>query len=711
MKTTRAGRLLALTILAGLLAAPLAIAQKDDQAEVLMQAAHQKQLVEGQLEEAIQLYKRIVQEHSGNRAVAAKALLEMGQCYEKLGKTEARKAYERVLRDYSDQNEAAAQARTRLAAISSSSASNSSEMVTRRVWAGPLVVGGLSPDGRYLSCVDGTTGDLALLDLVTGKKRRLTHKASSAEQVEFSAISPDGKEVAYTWKQEGKGGTFSTGMRLVGLDGSAPRVLYNRENLFGAPTDWSLDGKYILTALVKPDSTFLIALVTVADGSVHVLKTLDGRWPRNMKFSPDGRYIAYDFSQQQDSDNHDIFLLAADGSREIRLVEHPADDLLLGWAPDGNHILFASDRSGSMSAWVLRVADGKPTGSPELVKQDIGRVYPIGFTRAGSFYYGLVIGTSDVYTAEFDPATGKVLTEPQKAIQRYVGSNSSPAWSPDGRYLAYISKRNLLEIPTAEQMVSIRSLTTGQERELSPKFYYIFPNIRWSPDGRSILVQAMEPKTLGRVGVYRIDTQTGEVTRILQTNPGSELPNPAWFPDGKRLLYRNGESGANSENILMRDLETGRETALYHAASGEIGDIALSPDGRQLALTLFDKQTRSTGLKVLSVTAGEARELLTVKEPETIPEDSVTWTSDSRDVVFGRIRNVPQAVKTELFAVPAGGGEAHALGVAMDGLRNLSFKPDGRHVAFTAGQQPFPPRAEVWVMENFLPTLKAAKQR
>ncbi len=710
MRTTRARRLLVVTILAGLLTASSALAQKDDQAEVLMQAAHQKQLVEGQLEEAIQLYKRIVQEHSGDRAVAAKALLEMGQCYEKLGKTEARKAYERVLRDYADQNEAAAQARTRLAALSGNGTSRSSEMVTRRVWAGPLVVGGLSPDGRYLSCVDGTTGDLALLDFATGKTRRLANKASLAEELEFSAISPDGKEVAYTWKQEQKSGIFSTGMRLVRLDGSPPRVLYSSENKFGAPTDWSLDGKYILTALVEPDSTFQIALVTVADGSVRVLKTLDGRWPGAMKFSPDGRYIAYDFPQQQDSDNRDIFLLAADGSREIRLVEHPADDRLLGWTPDGNNILFASDRSGSMSAWVLRVADGKPQGPPELVKQDIGRVYPVGFTRAGSFYYDLVIGTSDVYVADFDSVAGKVLTEPQKAIQRFVGSNSSPAWSPDGQYLAYISKRNLLEIPTAEQVVSIRSLTTGQERELSPKFYYIYPNIRWSPDGRSILVQAMEPKSLGREGVYRIDAQTGEVTRILQTNPGSELlPNPTWFPDGKRLLYRNGESSTKSENVLMRDLETGRETALYQAASGEIGDIALSPDGRQLALTLFDKKTRSTGLKVLSVTAGEVRELVTVKEPETIAEDSVTWTSDSRDVVFGRIRHVPQAVKTELFAVPAGGGEAHALGVAMDGLRNLSFKSDGRYVAFTAGQQPFPPRAEVWVMENFLPTPKAAK--
>src|SRR5713226_10508797 len=133
MKTACVGWFLAVALLAGLLATSLAIAQKDDQAEVLMQAAHQKQLVEGQLEEAIQLYKNIVANYSGNRAVAAKALVQMGQCYEKLGNTEARKAYEHVLRDYADQNEAAAQAQARLAVLSGDVASKNSEMVTRRV--------------------------------------------------------------------------------------------------------------------------------------------------------------------------------------------------------------------------------------------------------------------------------------------------------------------------------------------------------------------------------------------------------------------------------------------------------------------------------------------------------------------------------------------------------------------------------------------------
>jgi Tol biopolymer transport system component len=700
MKPTRAGLFLTVAVLAGLLAAPFAIAQKDEQAEVLMQAAHQKQLVEGQLEEAIQLYRRIVQEHAGSRAVAAKALLEMGRCYEKLGNTEARKAYERLLRDYGDQNEAVVQARARLAALSGNGASRSSEIVVRRVWAGPDVeiLGTISPDGRYLSDVDMTTGDLALHDLATGKMRHLTNKGSwteSSERAFFSAISPDGKEAAYQWFNKDE----NSELRLVELDGSAPRILGA-----GIPTDWSPDGKYVLSIVFKSGNQFQcqISLISVADGSVRVLKTFDWSHPGRMKFSPDGRYIAYDYPPQQDSDNRDIFLLAVDGSREIPLVEHPADDVLLGWTPDGNNILFASDRSGSMDAWILRVADAKPQGSPELVKQDIGQAQPIGFTRTGSYYYGLEIGTSDVYTAEFDPAAGRVLTQPQKATQRYAGSNFSPAWSPDGQFLACLSTRG------QRSVISIRSNKTGEERDLSPNLLDVWGPIRWSPDGRSILVPGKDKKI--QHNLYLVDAQTAKVTSILPAEMGSEISNPAWFPDGKRLLYtaRHPESGTIKEAIFVRDLATGRETELFRSAPGvKVDDIALSSDGQQVALTLIDKETRSSVLKVLLVAGGNVSELVRAKEPEAILGDSLSWSSDSRYIVFGMVRTTSQARKTQLLAVPSHGGEPHALGLAMDSVRSVSFHPDGQHLAFAASTGK--DKSEVWVMENFLPKLKAVK--
>jgi hypothetical protein len=111
----------------------------------------------------------------------------------------ARKAYERLVRDYADQAEQVAQARTRLAALRKpAGAAKESGIITRQVWGAPEAdsFGTVSPDGRYLSFTDWETGNLAIRDLETGTNRRLTNKGSwldSSEYAEYSTLSPDGK--------------------------------------------------------------------------------------------------------------------------------------------------------------------------------------------------------------------------------------------------------------------------------------------------------------------------------------------------------------------------------------------------------------------------------------------------------------------------------------------------------------------------------------
>ena len=210
--------------------------------------------------------------------------------------------------------------------------------------------------------------------------------------------------------------------------------------------------------------------------------------------------------------------------------------------------------------------------------------------------------------------------------------------------------------------------------------------IRWSPDGRSILVPGKDKKI--QHGLYLVDAQTGEVRSTLQPDLNSDISNPAWFPDGKRLLYTDihGESGTITETVVVRDLQTGQKTELFRPTRGlKIDDIALSPDGRQVALTLLEKETRSSVLKVLQVAGGEASELVRAKEPEKIVGDSLNWSSDSRYIVFGKGRSTGQESKTQLLAISSRGGEPHALGLAMNSVRSLSFDPSGHHVAFGAG--------------------------
>jgi Tol biopolymer transport system component len=668
--------------------------QKNDQAEMLLQRAQQKELVDGQPEAAIQIYKDILSRYPKNRTAVAKALVAIGQCYEKLGETqaqEARKAYERVVREYADQSELAAQARVRLAALGQQPPT----VTVRQVWAGAGVNawGQPSRDGAYLTFRDPESGNLAIRDLATGQTRLLTKRQSVWESASLALPSPDGKQVAYTWYTKG----FSE-LRVVGLDGSEPRVLYRKAGVAGPnPAGWSPDGKNVLAIVGGKEDQ--IVLVSVADGSVRVLKTSD--WIGAARFSPDGRYIAYDLEQQPNSKECDIFLLALDTGREIPLIQHAADDEVLDWTPDGKRILFQSDRAGTWGAWLIQVADGKPQGTPELVKPDLGRGFkPLGFTRNGSYYYSVRTTRSDVYIAEIDLATGKLLAPPAPATQRFEGSNEKPDWSPDGRRLLFLSRRASVAA-WAPRVLCVRSVETGEVSELLSKLDRV-SWVRWSPDGWSLLAGARN----AGFGIYRIDVRTGEFNRIAEMNLGWPA---VWSRDGKAIFRLWQNDGAKTSSILARNLETGSERELHSIAASSFyaGGLALSRDGRQLAFVVGNSESpfvvgnseSPMVLKVMPAAGGEARDLL--REAQMAPV-WVAWTPDGLGLIF--TRHSPGDPKTGLWLIPVQGGEPRKLELAAEGMRDLCLHPDGRHIAFTAGQD----TSEVWVMENFLPTLKAA---
>ena len=704
MNTGRTGSILLGLLVATVVAALPASAQDRKEAEVLLQAAVHVELVEGDLERAIQLYQEIVAKNGNNHAVAAAALVNLGRSYEKLGSSEARRAYERVLRDYVDQREQVAVARARLAALRRPTRTAApSGVVVRQVWAGPGVdaYGAPSSDGRYLTFVDWSTGDLAIRDMAAGENRRLTNKGSwseSAENAQFSVLSPDGEQVAYAWFNE----DLLYDLRLVGIDGSKPRVLYRDDEVeYLQPAGWSPDGTHILALLSRKDRTNQIAWVSAMDGSVQVVKTLDRRNGLNMSLSPDGRYIAYDFPPAERAPARDIFLLSTDGSRETPLVEHPANDRFPMWAPDGESIVFGSDRAGSLDAWVIQVVDGRPQGSPQVVKQDIGRVSRMmGFTRNGALYYGKMswVSTGDVYTATLDFAAGEPSVPPTPVSERFVGSNIAPDWSPDGEYLVYVSRRGAPG--SRSQIMAIRTLETGRERELPLPVTQLVTRPRWSPDGAAFLVVGRDSKA--HYGLYRIDAEAGDATPIVQFEPGVLILWAAWALDGRAVFYLRADPIAKVLAIVRRDLDTGQERNVEGVPAWSV-EVALSPDGRQLALIVFNQEPATAALMVMPAAGGEPRELLRVEAPELIKggmwEDGLAWAADGRHVLFGKFRVDDQEQIVEWWRIPVEGGEAQKIGLAMANLRDVRVHPDGQRIAFTAGKF----INEVWVMEHFLP--------
>ena len=91
-------------VLAFVTVAGLIAAEGTDSANVMMEAAHKKEVVDGDLNGATKQYRAIVAKYAANRAVSAMAWVHMAECYQKMGDAESRKIYERVLREYGDQN-------------------------------------------------------------------------------------------------------------------------------------------------------------------------------------------------------------------------------------------------------------------------------------------------------------------------------------------------------------------------------------------------------------------------------------------------------------------------------------------------------------------------------------------------------------------------------------------------------------------------------
>lgn len=662
----------------------------------------------GDLQSAINLFEEIIQQYPTEKEYGAKSQFYIGICYQKLGLNKAKKAFEKVINNYPTETEIVSLAKEKLSFLFGAKTiirEEDKEFSIRQVWAGPKMddTGEISPDNRYLSFVDWETGDLAIREMTTGKRRRLTHKKGSwLESNEFayaSRWSHDSKQIAYTWCNDNPP---ICDLRIVEIDGKKPRILYHGDYFkdWVVPHDWSPDGKYILTSFFREIGSPELGLVSVEDGSVHPLKTIHGidPYPIEAQFSPDGRYIVYDFPQEQNSRKTDISLISSDGEHEIALIEHPADDRLLGWSPDGKSILFVSDRTGTWDAWIIQVSEGRPIGNPHLIRREIGLIGSLGFTQDGSFYYSTPGLFSDIYSASIDPETGKIVNPPKKNPLPYEGQNIRPDLSPDGKHLVYISLRG----PAGRKSVlCIYSLESGEVRELSPKAefrYFSYP--RWTPDGCSILLRADHLKE-GK-GIYKVNSQTGETTLLIQKKDEA----PAWSPvvslDGRSVFYIR-ETSKEFYQIMKRNLETGKEKEFYRTPPHDNNIIALSPDGQRLALMMREEEDMRV-LKVFQITGGEPIELHRFWQGGRHIID-IDWSPDGRYIYFEKRRHDPESENWMLWRISSEGGEAQNLGLAMHSFTQISIHPDGKRITFASSSMHEKVGAAVWLMENFLNTV------
>jgi Tol biopolymer transport system component len=588
---------------------------------------------------------------SADHTLAARALLQLGRCYEQLGNTEARTAYERLIARYPDQSDLVAQAKTRLTALVRSQQTPASATTALPGIDGSTGLLAISPDGTKAIVWDFTKGqNLAVYDFASKQTRVLTDLDWIAGHTDLPVWSPDSRRVAYA---QARLNAAPTEIRVMTLDGQ-PSVVYRTPGLGTWPMGWTPDGATLVIVDVRPDKTWAIGTMPARGGSFTPLRSLgwsDDWRGGSPRLSPDGRFVAY---LEGEAGLRDVHVVRIDGSDAYRITDHPADDFAPLWSPDSRHLAFKSNRLGSVALWTVEVKDGRPVGQPTKLRDGMQAASVVDWTERGIFYTQRT-DSWDIYTMPMDPNEGRSAGSPRPIRYSRTGRNVSPTWSPDGKHLAFVSsaasepnRRYLVVMPAdGGQAREFLIPTTAWEYSQSPY------DVRWFGDGRGLGFSGHDTRG---AAVFRLVLDTGQWQAIPMSNEDWRT-RIEWNRDGSAFYFMRQTGTAG---IYERAVNSDAERMVHRSAPASIVRIRglqFSPDRKWLAFAERMAQPDGTGSQrifVTDVATGDTRTVLenTLGLNDALTMNLVSWTPTG-ELLVERIRD-ERAWETVILPVTGG---------------------------------------------------------
>jgi dipeptidyl aminopeptidase/acylaminoacyl peptidase len=319
--------------------------------------------------------------------------------------------------------------------------------------------------------------------------------------------------------------------------------------------------------------------------------------------SPDGKWVAYTVGTvdaEKDRRDTDLWMVNWDGDQQVRLTA-TADtgESAPRWSPDGKYLSFLATRGDEeekkkgAQVWLLNRLGGEAQKLTDIK----GGVSDYAWSPDGKRLV-LVLNDPDP-TAEPEKMEGwKRKTKPPIVIDRY-------RFKQDGQgYLGLLRRHlSLFDVETRKTEV----LTSGQFDEGAPA---------WSPDGRWIAFvsnRSPEPDRNQDTNIYVVEAKTGAEPKQLTMFAGPDGGRPSWSPDGQHIAYVQGDetrfSAYQLNKLAVIPLAGGAPRLLTTSLDrGVSGPFIWTADGKHLLFTVADD--RITCLARTPV-AGGAVEILT----------------------------------------------------------------------------------------------------
>jgi len=591
----------------------------------------------------------------------------------------------------------------------------------------------LSPDGSKLAYVvysGNIPKRIDIRDIGSGEEKVLVESGTGSYS-DF-VWSPKCDKIAYT--------AGDKELHVRNIDGSNSRLLLKDSSHVIYPTDWSRDEKKIVCFFEGNDQKVKIGTVTSKGEAKFLISGNSTEFHSEPKFSPDGNFIA--FSQGLIGGNTDIFILTSDGNEKIKVTTHPGRDENPVWSSDGRYLLFLSDRNRSVDLWGSLMKNGKPVGTPFIIKNDIGwrtRIYD--FTASGKLFLLMLKGAepANLFTIPVDQMSGN-LNGSITPISVYPTDHYFPRYSTDGKKIAYLSRKGQIGMP---KLLVLNE--KGAEQELSLQGHDVV-NVVWHPGNQSLIFAGWDKEY--NAGIFEVSLEKEEIKTIysgekvdLRAQKGG-LGNILFLSDIGKLMFFRG-MGKGKMDAITCDPDGQNMAVVFPGLKTDYWSLP-SPNGEQICyrtgdslmiISVLDRKSRYIGsytphleatwspnseslmfregssLKIFSLKGNISRTLYEAPSGKTIGGMEIyapSWSPDGDSFIF--TERDPSAISTsrqKLFLINPGNGSIKNLGEVPEGYQfsELRWSSDGSKVVATGRSisNIGAPVYEYWVMENFLP--------
>jgi WD40 repeat protein len=446
-----------------------------------------------------------------------------------------------------------------------------------------LDVVALSPDGRRLA-VGGYPG-LALLDTSTG---RVLATADQHSTVYWVAFSPDGSQLAVASGPDLPANANAGTIALLDPHTLAPRRVLRR-----------IDGTTFTALAFSPDGTKLA--YGGADGSAGVLELPSGTQSialpghvtnvYQVAFSPDGRQLATAAGDGTTllwriGGNEQLAIPTGPFDTTINGNDVPADLRLLGdrVAVRLTPLNRAARRQEQVLAWTLQGRPLAPLPIRAALPNGLGRLSDDGrlaVTIPIRRVLSPLVGAAGSPLQVWDIPARRIIHS--IVIDSPINDELAPAISPRDSQVA-LAVDNANGVFGAPQTMELVNLATGRARRLTPTTPCQWTTSGYSPNGGYLAAGT----SCGQIVIW--DTTTGrEVGHEVKFNFTVNLLAPRFTPDGSHLAVANT---GNSGQVSILDVATDRVVTVLTAHTGQVQDIAYSPNGTLLATASIDHTVR-----------------------------------------------------------------------------------------------------------------------